>query len=122
MTMIDRLQLTGGSCHGMGLVSPGGVHSHQVHAAVLAGILAAASVPTLLHAFTDGRDTPPRSAGEGIVSLLPPPARSAPIAPVRRRHYHMDRDKRCGRVPENYHATLLAQRAPSAGPLRGGCG
>src|SRR5436305_2837248 len=43
--LIERLRQTGGSCHVMGLVSPGGVHSHQDHAAVLAGILAAASVP-----------------------------------------------------------------------------
>jgi 2,3-bisphosphoglycerate-independent phosphoglycerate mutase len=78
--LIERLQQTGGSCHVMGLVSPGGVHSHQDHAAVLAGILAAASVPTLLHAFTDGRDTPPRSAGEDIVRLLAALPRSVPIA------------------------------------------
>ena len=68
--LIERLRQTGGTCHLMGLVSPGGVHSHQDHAAVLAGILAAASVPTFVHAFTDGRDTPPRSAGEDIVRLL----------------------------------------------------
>src|SRR5260370_32751690 len=90
MTMIDRLQLTGGSCHGMGLVSPGGVHSHQDHAAVLAGILAAASVPTLLHAFTDGRDTPPRSAGGDIVSLLAALPRSIRFAKVSGREYVMD--------------------------------
>src|SRR5260370_5802000 len=78
--LIEPLQQTGGSCHVMGLVSPGGVHSHQDHAAVLAGILAAASVPTLLHAFTDGRDTPPRSAGEGngLVLPAPPPIHPSP--------------------------------------------
>src|ERR1700758_5732220 len=46
--LIERLRQTGGTCHVMGLVSQGGVHSHQDHAAVLAGILAAASVPTLV--------------------------------------------------------------------------
>src|SRR5262249_56972069 len=68
-SLIARLRQTGGTCHVMGLVSPGGVHSHQDQAAALASVLAAASVPTLVHAFTDGRDTPPRSAG----GRIPPP-------------------------------------------------
>ena len=63
--LIERLRQTGGTCHLMGLVSPGGVHSHQDHAVALAKILAEAGVPTVVHAFTDGRDTPPRSAGRG---------------------------------------------------------
>ena len=67
--LIERLRQTGGTCHLMGLVSPGGVHSHQDHAAALAKILADAGVPTVVHAFTDGRDTPPRSAGEDIARL-----------------------------------------------------
>src|SRR5215470_13694048 len=62
--LIDKLKQSRGTCHLMGLVSPGGVHSHQDHAAALARVLAKAGVPTLVHAFTDGRDTPPRSAGE----------------------------------------------------------
>src|SRR5262245_42780961 len=65
-SLIARLRQSGGTCHVMGLVSPGGVHSHQDHAAALASVLAAASVPTLVHAFTDGRDTPPRSAGRTL--------------------------------------------------------
>jgi len=107
--LIERLRQTGGSCHVMGLVSPGGVHSHQDHAAVLAGILAAASVPTLVHAFTDGRDTPPRSAGEDIVRLLAALPRSVPIATVSGRYYAMDRDKRWDRVAKAYHAIVDAE-------------
>ena len=63
MHLIERLRQTGGTCHLLGLTSPGGVHSHQDHAAALAAILAKAAVPTVVHAFTDGRDTPPRSPG-----------------------------------------------------------
>ena len=107
--LIERLRQTGGTCHVMGLVSPGGVHSHQDHAAVLAGILAAASVPTLVHAFTDGRDTPPRSAGEDIVRLLAALPRSVPIATVSGRYYAMDRDKRWDRVAKAYHAIVDAE-------------
>jgi 2,3-bisphosphoglycerate-independent phosphoglycerate mutase len=64
--LIARLKTSGGTCHLMGLVSPGGVHSHQDHAAALANILAANGVPTLIHAFTDGRDTPPRAAADYV--------------------------------------------------------
>ena len=46
----------------MGLMSPGGVHSHQHQIAALAAILADAGLPVAVHAFLDGRDTPPKSA------------------------------------------------------------
>src|SRR5689334_13541029 len=68
--LIEKLRQSKGTCHLMGLISPGGVHSHQDHAAALARILADANVPTVVHAFTDGRDTPPRSAGDDIARLL----------------------------------------------------
>src|SRR5215467_15541765 len=101
--LIQRLRQTGGTCHLLGLVSPGGVHSHQDHAAVLAKILVAARVPTVVHAFTDGRDTPPRSAGEDIARLLAALPPSVPIATVSGRYYAMDRDKRWERVSKAYH-------------------
>src|SRR5580658_1338861 len=62
--LIEKLKKSGGTCHLMGLVSPGGVHSHQNQAVALAKILAKANVPILVHAITDGRDTPPQSAGD----------------------------------------------------------
>jgi 2,3-bisphosphoglycerate-independent phosphoglycerate mutase len=100
--LIARLGETGGTCHLMGLVSSGGVHSHQDHAVALAKILTAAGVPAVVHAFTDGRDTPPRSAGEDLARLragLPP---SVPIATVCGRYYAMDRDNRWERVVKAY--------------------
>jgi 2,3-bisphosphoglycerate-independent phosphoglycerate mutase len=117
--LIERLRQTGGTCHLMGLMSPGGVHSHQDHAAALAGILAKASVPTVVHAFTDGRDTPPRSAGEDITRLLAALPRSVAIATVSGRYYAMDRDKRWERVAKAYHAIVEAEgpRFPSAGAV-----
>ena len=107
--LIEKLKETGGTCHLMGLVSPGGVHSHQDHAAALAHILAQAGVPTVLHAFTDGRDTPPRSAKDYLQRLtgaLPP---SVAIATVCGRYYAMDRDKRWDRVAKAYAAIVAAQ-------------
>ena len=109
--LIDRLRQSGGTCHMMGLVSPGGVHSHQDHAAAIARILADANVPTVIHAFTDGRDTPPQSAGEDIrrlIAALPP---GVTVATVCGRYYAMDRDKRWERVAKAYRAIVDADAA-----------
>src|SRR3954465_10431926 len=54
--LIGKLKASGGTCHLIGLVSPGGVHSHQDHAVALAKILAGAGIPTVVHALADGRD------------------------------------------------------------------
>src|SRR4029077_1705254 len=78
--LIAKLKESGGTCHLIGLVSPGGVHSHQDHAAALARILAEDRVPTRLHAFTDGRDTPPQSAGDDIKRLIAALPKSVSIA------------------------------------------
>jgi 2,3-bisphosphoglycerate-independent phosphoglycerate mutase len=114
--LIERLRQTGGTCHLLGLVSPGGVHSHQEHAATLARILTAAGVPTLVHAVTDGRDTPPRSAGEDIARLIAALPSSVRVATVSGRYYAMDRDKRWERVAKAYAAIAQAQapRFPDA--------
>jgi 2,3-bisphosphoglycerate-independent phosphoglycerate mutase len=116
INLIEQLRLSGGTCHLMGLISPGGVHSHQDHAVALAKILAEANIPTVMHAFTDGRDTPPRMAETYITQLnetLPP---QVPIATVCGRYYAMDRDNRWNRVANAYNAVVEAQgsRFPDA--------
>src|SRR5215470_8291178 len=109
LNLIERLQQSGGTCHLMGLISPGGVHSHQDHAVALAKILAEADIPTIVHAFTDGRDTPPRMAEKYVEDLngeLPPSVR---IATVCGRYYAMDRDNRWDRVAKAYNAVAEAE-------------
>ena len=113
--LITKIRQSGGTCHLMGLVSPGGVHSHQDHAVGLAKILSAAGVPSRAH-LTDGRDTPPQSAGEDIarfIAALPP---STAVATVCGRYYAMDRDKRWERVAKAYAAMVAAEgpRFPDA--------
>jgi len=67
---IAALKQSGGAAHLLGLVSPGGVHSHQKHIAALARILAGAGIPVRIHAFLDGRDTPPASARDDLAALM----------------------------------------------------
>jgi len=106
--LISRLQSSGGTCHLMGLASPGGVHSHQDHLVALANVLTDAGIPAVVHAFTDGRDTPPRLAATCLKDLsaaLPP---KVTIATVTGRYFAMDRDKRWERVVQAYDVMVEA--------------
>ena len=111
-----RLRDTGGACHLLGLMSPGGVHSHQEHIAALARAIAAADVPVRVHAFLDGRDTPPKSAAEymarfeAAVADLP----NVTMATLGGRYWGMDRDQRWARVEPAYDA-LVDGRGAHAG-------
>ena len=92
----------------MGLISPGGVHSHQDHALALARLLHQSGVRTAVHAFTDGRDTPPRSAAGDLAWLEQELPSAVRIATVIGRYYAMDRDKRWDRVAKAYAALAEA--------------
>jgi 2,3-bisphosphoglycerate-independent phosphoglycerate mutase len=104
------LKKSGGSAHLMGLVSPGGVHSHQDHMVALARLLDTAGVRVNVHAFLDGRDTPPKSAGEYLAKFAADVAalERVRIATVSGRYYAMDRDKRWDRVEKAYRALTEA--------------
>ena len=104
------LKRSGGAAHLMGLMSPGGVHSHQDHIAALARVLSAAGVPVQVHAFLDGRDTPPKSAAEYLAKFARDIAglNGVRIATVSGRYYAMDRDKRWDRVERAYRALVGA--------------
>ncbi|WP_322097129.1 2,3-bisphosphoglycerate-independent phosphoglycerate mutase [Pelagibius sp. Alg239-R121] len=101
----DALKATGGKAHVMGLLSPGGVHSHQKHIAELVETLHGLGVEVIVHAFLDGRDTPPRSA-LGFLENFLQNAPHAVIGSVSGRYYAMDRDKRWNRVTKAYHAMV----------------
>ncbi len=113
--LIAALKASGGSCHLMGLLSPGGVHSHQDHMVALADLLSRAGVKVEVHAFLDGRDTPPQSAGgylaefERAIAGLPGVA----LASLCGRYYAMDRDQRWERLEKSY-AMLLAGQGEAA--------
>jgi 2,3-bisphosphoglycerate-independent phosphoglycerate mutase len=114
--LVDALKKSAGTCHLIGLVSPGGVHSHQDHGAAIAGYLHKAGCKTVVHAITDGRDTPPQSAVHDLNRLqaaLPP---DVPVATVVGRYFAMDRDKRWDRVSQAYAAIADAQGAHAGTP------
>ncbi len=111
---IAALEASGGTAHVMGLLSPGGVHSHQRHMAAVAEALAAAGVPVLVHAFLDGRDTPPRSALGFLDDFQA--ATAAPIATVTGRYTAMDRDRRWERTEKAYRT--LVQGTAAEGVVR----
>ena len=106
---IAALKKSGGTCHLLGLLSDGGVHSHQAHLAALATIVADAGVPVAVHVFLDGRDTSPKSALT-FLAQFESAARNklVRIATVSGRYYAMDRDKRWERVSKAYDALVKA--------------
>ena len=106
---IAALKASGGACHLLGLLSPGGVHSHQAHALALARLLTAAGIRVHLHAFMDGRDTPPRSGAADLQTVLAALPEGATLASVCGRYFAMDRDKRWDRVERAWKALALAE-------------
>jgi 2,3-bisphosphoglycerate-independent phosphoglycerate mutase len=115
---IAKLKASGGRAHLLGLLSPGGVHSHQDHMVALAKAVAAAEIPVVVHAFLDGRDTPPKSAEEYLGKFLADLAGVAGVSVgvVSGRYYAMDRDRRWERVSKAYDALVdgEGESAPDA--------
>ncbi len=116
--LIGAVKAGGGTCHLLGLLSPGGVHSHQDHLAALARTVADAGVPVAVHAFLDGRDVPPSSAKDYLERFQADIAgHDARIATVSGRYYAMDRDKRWDRVGLAWNALVEAKGIAAADPI-----
>jgi 2,3-bisphosphoglycerate-independent phosphoglycerate mutase len=114
---LAAVQGRGGTLHLMGLVSDGGVHSHLKHLVTLLDHCGKRGVRPALHAFLDGRDTPPESGLGYIREILPHVERAGGhIASVMGRYFAMDRDRRWERVAQAYHAIVCreGESAPDA--------
>ena len=115
VSLVGRLRESGGRCHLMGLVSPGGVHSHQNHIVALARFVSGAGVPVAIHAFLDGRDVPPRSAIDDLPRFEDAIGglSNVRIGTVSGRYYAMDRDRRWQRTALAYDALVSACGRPA---------
>ncbi len=101
--------------HLLGLVSDGGVHSHIDHLKALMAVCTAHQLPEVyIHAFTDGRDTDPKSGAGFIQEVLNNCTPNVQLASVTGRYYAMDRDKRWERVKLAYDALVQGIGQPSA--------
>lgn len=118
---IDEAVERQSTVHILGLLSPGGVHSHENHMLATIELALGRSIKRLaVHAFLDGRDMPPRSAGPSIdrlQSALDADPRAS-IASVTGRYYAMDRDQRWDRVERAWAAIVNARASSQADSAR----
>ncbi|MDX1696681.1 MAG: 2,3-bisphosphoglycerate-independent phosphoglycerate mutase [Thiohalobacterales bacterium] len=117
---VDTARDNDKAVHILGLLSPGGVHSHEehIHAMVELAVQRGAG-RVYLHAFLDGRDTPPRSARSSIEAMEAVFSRlgSGRFASIVGRYYAMDRDQHWKRIQQAYDLITLGKgkyTAPSA--------
>ncbi|MAK17869.1 MAG: phosphoglycerate mutase (2,3-diphosphoglycerate-independent) [SAR116 cluster bacterium] len=110
---------TGNRIHVMGLLSPGGVHSHQDQMLAVINGLAGAGADVVLHGFTDGRDVLPRDAARSLPPFMAALAGTVTFGTLIGRYWAMDRDHRWERTAEAFAAIVQAtSRHPAAsGPL-----
>jgi 2,3-bisphosphoglycerate-independent phosphoglycerate mutase len=117
---ITQAKNTEKAVHLLGLVSPGGVHSHENHLLAMIKLAAQHGISRCyIHAFLDGRDTPPRSAASSLQRVLAycEQMQCGEIRSLIGRFYAMDRDKRWDRVEKAYHLLTMgiaACEAPDA--------
>lgn len=112
LQLIAQVKEKGGALHLMGLVSDGGVHSHNTHLYALLELAKREGLKKVyVHAFLDGRDVPPSSAVEYVRLLETEIDRigCGRIATLSGRYYAMDRDKRWDRVEKAYRAIACAE-------------
>ena len=105
-TAVDKTVGAGKAVHILGLLSDGGVHSHQDHLVAMAELAAQRGAEKIyLHAFLDGRDTPPRSAQKSLELMDATFTRlgKGRTASIIGRYFAMDRDNRWDRVSQAYN-------------------
>jgi len=113
---IAAIKDAGGRAHLMGVMSDGGVHGHINHMIAAAKACSDAGLQVLIHAITDGRDVPPKSALGYLETLQAALPRGAQIVTVTGRYFALDRDNRWDRVETAFAAMALGKgtRMPSA--------
>ena len=117
---IDNCKANNSKLHILGLLSDGGVHSHNRHLYALLELAKRKDFENVyIHCFMDGRDTPPAS-GEGYISELQEKIKEkgvGQIATISGRFYSMDRDKRWERVSKAYNAMVNGEGEKASSPI-----
>ncbi len=106
----------GAVAHLMGVISDGGVHGHIEHALAACRALTDRGLKVKLHAVTDGRDVPPRSAEGFVEALMAGLPKGAEVATVTGRYFAMDRDNRWDRVQRAWAAMVWGEGEHLADP------
>lgn len=117
LDVINAVKKNNGALHLMGLLSDGGVHSHNSHLYALLQLAKQEGVENVfVHAFLDGRDVPPSSAADYLAELEAKLKEIGvgKIATISGRYYAMDRDKRWDRVQKAYNAIALGEGVKQA--------
>jgi 2,3-bisphosphoglycerate-independent phosphoglycerate mutase len=110
--VMKEVAARGGTLHLMGLIGPGGVHAVDSHLLALCEMANRHGLPRIrVHAFLDGRDTPPRSARDYLTELLGRCGNgdACQIATVMGRYWSMDRDRRWDRTEKAYRAMVYGE-------------
>lgn len=114
---VEKAKAAQGAVHIMGLLSEGGVHSHQDHIVAMCELALKRGATVYLHAFLDGRDTPPKSAQpslEKLDQLFAQYPGQGRIATMIGRYFAMDRDNRWDRVEQAYRLLTEGEAARTA--------
>ena len=112
---VETVRAAGGRVHLVGLVSKGGVHAHQSHIAALARAAADLGAEVRIHAFMDGRDTPPTEGKASLQHFIDTVGGAGQVVTVIGRYWAMDRDKRWERVERAWRCMTLAEAEASSG-------
>jgi 2,3-bisphosphoglycerate-independent phosphoglycerate mutase len=118
--LIGEVKASGGTLHLMGLIGPGGVHAVDSHLLALCEMAGRHGLPRVrVHAFLDGRDTPPQSARDYLTELAGRAnhGTACAIATVTGRYWAMDRDRRWDRTEKAYRAMVYGEGIPVTDPV-----
>jgi 2,3-bisphosphoglycerate-independent phosphoglycerate mutase len=119
VNVMERVRERGTTLHLLGLVGPGGVHAVDSHLLALCEMAVRREIPKVrVHAFLDGRDTPPQSAQAYLTELTGRAngGQGCSVATVMGRYWAMDRDRRWERTAAAYNALVYGQGEPVARP------
>lgn len=119
--LLLKVKERGATLHLLGLIGPGGVHAVDAHLLALCEMAQKHGIPRIrVHAFLDGRDTPPQSARDYLTELLGRAnhGTACNVATVMGRYWSMDRDRRWDRTEKAYRAMVHGDGIPVTDPIR----